>query len=83
MMKKLELIKGIMFVLVGIVFLFVSFWSISLDVVTPSGIEHTLDSDGFIVFYWWQIFQPTIWNWILSILFVGIGTIEIIKGVKK
>ncbi|MCK9576856.1 MAG: hypothetical protein M0R51_13205 [Clostridia bacterium] len=84
-----KIIKGSLFVLVGIIFIFAKFWEISLTVnayLSDGSIGDyifTITRADFIPNYWEQIFSISGINWIFSALFFGIGVTEIIEGVKK
>jgi uncharacterized protein (DUF2062 family) len=85
-MKKLnitKIVKGIIFVAIGVVFLFVSFYNIvPTTIILNEGFENT--NVGFtdvLIYldlqdYWNEFFKPNIINFVLSGLFILLGLIE-------
>ena len=91
-MKTIKIIKGIAIILIGIVIFTIKFYDISNTVMIDEtemqfsffirGL-HFFEADT-IQMYFNEFFKQTGINVILSLLFVGVGVMEIIesKGVK-
>lgn len=80
MKKKIKISKGVIFLLIGILFLFVTFYNIQ---------ELPFDNDYSFVDYirliiysgisekFYDFFKPTIFNYLFSLLFIALGALEI------
>ena len=87
---KIKVIKGIILIIIGIMFLFVTFYNVveSLNIL---GRDVTLFSFTYAYGYYdgtgktlYDFIQPTIINYLFAILFMGLGVLEIIdSGILK
>jgi hypothetical protein len=84
-MKAIKIIKGITFVIIGVIIFTVKFYDIS-QIVYIEEIENNVHfvNISSVGAYFDEFFKQTGINVILSLLFVGVGVMEIIesKGVK-
>jgi hypothetical protein len=82
---KLKIVKGIIFITIGILFLFVTFYNYH---------SYAIINDREFSFYEYLVifrdydlnhfFRETIFNYIFAILFMGLGVLEIIdSGILK
>jgi len=84
-MKTIKIIKGITIIIIGIVIFTIKFYDISVEILVEGyELPFTFANPQAVWYYFNEFFKQTGINVILSLLFVGVGVMEIIesKGVK-
>jgi len=82
--KWLKVIKGMLFIVIGIIFMSAKFYIIN-QYVDINGVEWLVSNLNYASFQmmFGEIFKQTSYSDLLFVLFTAIGIINIIEGVKK
>lgn len=85
-MKLVKIIKGVAFIISGMIMFSIKFYNINpVIVLEDTGASLNFSNPMFVAMYFERFFEQSGINLILALLFIGIGVLELIeiKGVLK